>query len=896
MADGEREFGAGDVLGERYVVEERLGAGGMGVVYAATDRKLKRRVALKTLGRKVAGSTRARSRLRTEAEAVASLAHPGIVTLFDIIDTDDGVVLVMELVPGESLRHALAQGALPVARVRSIIAGVADALAAAHERGLVHRDVKPDNVVVRPDGRTALLDFGVAKAVGPIDEAAPTSEAALVTAEGVILGTPAYLSPEQARGEVLTPASDQFALAVLAFELLTGELPWPTASRTTLLAAIFVQSPPSAHALRAELPHAVDDVLERALAKTPSGRFPSVTAFAHAIEEALAHASPSSAPARAAVHRTLTAAKTETAVVTRVTDVPARAGRRTRRVAAVATAAILAGAITIAVAWRARLTPAARSAASAQSASGSDAESHRAPDAIVYAEIPYSTSSTPEAIGALREALPQWSTARTRDAARSLDRALALDPELASARLQRALVGNVLGTGLEDESRKDLAIAAAHRAQLTDRDRKILDAVTPGFTDPPDWREEARRLEALAASGPCDAQLLDLLGCVRTKLSEHPAAMKAFEREAACDPRATASYPIHASMLETLGEHDASRRMLDDCIARDPTSSECREQQLARLAEDGACAEMQSRARDYSALVPDSANAFSIRAAAAAGSGEPAEAIADLLQKKWGLLPERDRAIARFDDEVQLSCYQGDYASALARLTAQDDRDTSLEARRAVLRAALLSESGDAASAGRIANEFLRRAAARPTPESILVDRVLVLAMFARDGGVFDDAEFERRRAAWLAGWRERLGAEGWREYSSWIWNVAFAIPARTRKHAEHAIAAAADFGGLPPRGYGWVASAGETGEVLRLVGRLDEAIEHLEARARICTFDDFDFVIDLHAGRAREARGNLAEACRWYARVAAHWGAAKPRSLAGDEAKRALVRLHCPR
>ncbi len=164
----EARLSPGHVVARRYVVQSLIGRGGMGEVYVALDNKLERKVALKIVA--AAASPYAKRRLEAEAKAVASVDHPGIVTLHDVVEDGDALVLVMELVKGTSLRQALEAGRLAPRTVAAVVRGVADALEAAHARGLVHRDVKPDNVLVRKDGRTALLDFGIAKAVAPPEQ------------------------------------------------------------------------------------------------------------------------------------------------------------------------------------------------------------------------------------------------------------------------------------------------------------------------------------------------------------------------------------------------------------------------------------------------------------------------------------------------------------------------------------------------------------------------------------------------------------------------------------------------------------------------------------------------------------------------------------------------------
>ncbi|MBX3273399.1 MAG: serine/threonine protein kinase [Sandaracinaceae bacterium] len=276
-------------IGERYRIAGPLGAGGMGVVYRARDDKLGRQVAIKVLSRDLLDNDKARARLEREARAAAALDHPGIARVFDVGETQDGgTYLVMELVRGKSLREHLREGSLDRAARLAIVREIADALDHAHGAGVIHRDVKPENVMVREDGRACLLDFGLAKALDvatadTVDSDTPAQSAEHLTKEGALVGTLSYLAPEQARGREVGPRSDQFALATTAYELLAGQLPWDGPNAAAVLAQILVDDAPPPSSVERSLPPATDAVLARALAKRPEDRFESAGAFARAL-------------------------------------------------------------------------------------------------------------------------------------------------------------------------------------------------------------------------------------------------------------------------------------------------------------------------------------------------------------------------------------------------------------------------------------------------------------------------------------------------------------------------------------------------------------------------------------------------------------------------------------
>jgi eukaryotic-like serine/threonine-protein kinase len=260
-----------------YVISGSLGAGGMGEVYRATDTRLGRDVALKVLPDALTASPDRLARLEREARTVAGLNHPNIVTLFSVEDEDGVRFLTMELVEGRSLDHLVAPGGLPVARVLELAIPLASALIAAHERGVVHRDLKPGNVMITHDGWVKVLDFGLAKlAAEPRDAADAATIAATVEAisvEGQVLGTIPYMAPEQIRGEAVDARSDLFALGIMLYELATGRRPFAGASPADVSSSILRDAPAPVMSLRADLPRDLNRIITRCLEKQPRDRF-----------------------------------------------------------------------------------------------------------------------------------------------------------------------------------------------------------------------------------------------------------------------------------------------------------------------------------------------------------------------------------------------------------------------------------------------------------------------------------------------------------------------------------------------------------------------------------------------------------------------------------------------
>jgi hypothetical protein len=262
-----------------YRIDRVLGAGGMGIVYLAEDTRLGRRVALKALPDQATGDDTHRARLRREARAAASLVHPGIATVYTLEEIDGRVYIATEYLAGGTLREELAHGPLPIARALDTAIGLADALDAAHRQGVVHRDVKPENVMRDAAGATRLVDFGLARA----SDAA--GRAAAPTLGDAAFGTPAYMAPEQIRAEPTDARTDVFAAGVVLFELVTGRTPFPGVDAAATMASILERDPirlrdAAPGGLPAPILDALDRLVAACLRKAPADRLPSAAALA----------------------------------------------------------------------------------------------------------------------------------------------------------------------------------------------------------------------------------------------------------------------------------------------------------------------------------------------------------------------------------------------------------------------------------------------------------------------------------------------------------------------------------------------------------------------------------------------------------------------------------------
>ena len=280
-----------------YDVTAQLGEGGMGQVYRATDTKLKRQVAIKILPPSLAADHDRLARFQREAEVLASLNHPHIAAIYGLEDADGVKALVMELVEGEDLSQRIARGAIPLDDALPIAKQIAEALEAAHEQGIIHRDLKPANIKVRADGTVKVLDFGLAKAMEPAAGSSPSvsmsptlMSPAQMSGVGVILGTAAYMAPEQAKGRTVDKRADIWAFGVVVYEMLTGRRLFAAEDVSETLAAVLTRTV-DLTAMPAAMPPRVQRLLARCLDRDPRMRLRDIGEARVEIDKAIAGAS-----------------------------------------------------------------------------------------------------------------------------------------------------------------------------------------------------------------------------------------------------------------------------------------------------------------------------------------------------------------------------------------------------------------------------------------------------------------------------------------------------------------------------------------------------------------------------------------------------------------------------
>ncbi|MFI5311537.1 MAG: serine/threonine-protein kinase, partial [Gemmatimonadales bacterium] len=279
QSDAELRSHVERVLASTYDLDREIGRGGMGIVYRARDKRLKRAVAIKLLPPELAFRSEIRMRFLREAETAAQLSHPSIVPIYSVDEKDGLVFFVMAFVDGANLAQRIHEhGALDPVEARRIMRDVADALAYAHERGVVHRDIKPDNILLdQQGGRPMVTDFGIARAISDGD--------ARLTATGIAIGTPAFMSPEQSAGDRdLDGRSDLYSLGVVAYQMLSGDLPFNASNTPALLVKHLSERPVPIEERRIDCPGDLARAVMLCLEKRPEDRFPSARALVAALD------------------------------------------------------------------------------------------------------------------------------------------------------------------------------------------------------------------------------------------------------------------------------------------------------------------------------------------------------------------------------------------------------------------------------------------------------------------------------------------------------------------------------------------------------------------------------------------------------------------------------------
>jgi len=481
-----------------------------------------------------------------------------------------------------------------------------------------------------------------------------------------------------------------------------------------------------------------------------------------------------------------------------------------------------------------------------------------------------------------------------------LDAAIEADPEFASAHLQRAFSAYRISGGLDAVGRRAYAAALERKGKLSARDAELLNAIGPSFADPPNWQESGKRLEAMLAKRPGDAQAWEALGILRFKNSQLEAAVIAFEHENAADPNAYAPYFFRGHARASAGDIAGARKFFEQCNDRIPTNIECRGAVGAMYRVDGDCTAADRVAREAAALAPDQPLVYTHRAESAAALGATNGALSELLAQKRALMPEARRASEKLSDDFHLAMRIGDFASALAALDAidhnADDSRPDQRVKWIVERARLLWEMGEPAKSATFSLTYLDRMTAQMLPEQPWQDPTGQLLAIANASGRISNGDYVERRDKWIDAWRTRLGVEGFRNDGTSVWLAAFANVDPSPERATEALAVLPKFGpydvlhpDITTRQFD-----PEIGAMFLAAGKLEEAEARLGAATRWCRLVPY-----VHAfyslGETRARRGNKVGACEAFATVERTWGRATPKSVTLEAARRAMKKYGCP-
>jgi serine/threonine-protein kinase len=888
-------------LFDRYRIEALIGEGGMGRVYRAHDTRLHRVVALKIL--RGADSPEAVARMIREARAAAALNHPNAISIYDIGEaaTGDGSLahyIAMELIEGRDLRSLAREPTVTQALRLRWLADVARALAAAHATGLVHRDVKPENVMVRADGVVKVLDFGLARRVFmAAPDAAEDAHVPTVTAKGVVVGTPLYMSPEQLRGDAIDGRADQFSWAVMAYELLAGAVPWKCRDEPIpLIAEILATSPPPLAEKAPEVPAAIAAAVMRAMSKSPDDRFPTMDALLAVLEQD-GQPAPSIPRSLSLTPDAGPLAFAPTIVSTRTSMAAADAARSMRPPRRRSNRALLGGVAVALLATGAYVASRAR---------GHDAAVANAipaaPSATAVTDLPVPADARPEASAEYRMALERMRVGDMHGAPVHMRRAVAADPDFAPALLFLGV--HVVGNN-PSEGREFFRRAEEHANRLTERDRAWLEAFKAFVQEePPNLAETRARMEKAVARFPRDAWLRAELADILTYMGDFAAVNEHLERALEIDPKFAYALSLLAANQATLGDFEAAERSTDRCMALAPITPLCVEVRANIDRQRGSCAQLEQRMRKAIAIDPSSPNWYLDLAEAMFAQGKPPEAVREAAQQ----------GIERATDAIRLGTTQGLYPVAVDVLAGDfDAADAALRAREAQpeiarsadepvhavsasMRVAIALETGRAESAAEIARAFLARREAwspDPTRDDIAMSKDIRPELLHAElrAGRLPAPEYEALRGAWTDQWS--ADAPLLRGY---VWMKAYGAVADSPAAGAEALNALPRFEPLPKFAPEWATDA-RLGGALLFAGRPADAVPALRRAGAACTALSlpFEHVRALAAlGDALDATGDRAGACEAYGRVLARWGSAKPRSITADRVRARARALAC--
>jgi len=829
-----RVLAEGDVVG-RYTVEGVLGQGGMGMVYRARDARLGRAVALKLLAPGRGGSDAA-ARLLREARAAASFAHPNVVAVHDVGESDGVPWVAMELIEGRSLRDAIGDRSVPLPERLRWLLDVAHALAAGHRAGLVHRDVKPDNVMVRRDGVVKVLDYGIARRLA---EEGALGELATLTGEGMILGTPLYMAPEQMRGDAIDARADQFAWGVTAYELLSGQRPWGIAGDMKALARMLTTSAEPIGKLVPELPEELAATIDRAIARNAEDRFDGLDEIIDVFERHVEVRSLSIRPS------------------SRMSRPAPKKSRRAPMAALLAAAVIGLGVLGV-------------------------------------RRVGLKRPATPPV-----EALQTWADGSSLPAQRALEAAVARDPSAAALWLRLAIWTEDLASAraafqhaqrlrakLDDHDRALLdAFEPRHRAppDAAEWDARLsrLAEQRPTDGEVRVWLARAKRMRGEHAVA---AELLE-----RT-VKENPSM-------------AAAALAQLGDLLRHQHRYKDALAVYDRCVASSAGAIDCYAGRARVRGMSGDCAGLEADARQWATLDPADPAAEDSIATVLFARHAPIPAVREALRAKAEKVPASRRAVVEQEDAYRLAVAEGDFVAARANAEARAAALPSgagffphFQVSVDVMLA--MNESNDVLASGGFSYDFVKRARAWTAESVAQASYPMLMLGRAYTGGALPRSEFVRERAEMLsaaeAAWaRAGKPRDGYQRSVMWI--SAHGLAEYAEEDVTDALRALPGFEPLPSPGAISPEIDAMIGAFYRAAKRPDDALPYLRVITSSCNALVMPFGYawaHVELGRALEQKGEVNEAIAAYRVVVNMWGGARPRSRALDAARARLAIL----
>jgi tetratricopeptide (TPR) repeat protein len=849
----------------------------MGQVYRAEDETLRRTVALKLLP-DASGNEEKRQRFLREARSAAAVSHPNVAVVHQVGEADGRVYIAMELVEGENLRARLARGRLDLATAKDLAGQIARGLSAAHDNGIVHRDLKPENVMITPSGIVKLLDFGLAKsgvakpASGKTEAGMAKTETLVTSDERRIMGTPGYMSPEQATGEALDLRSDVFSFGVVLYEMLTGRRPFEGASTGAVLVAIVRDAAPALRERVPEIDEATEAVVVRCLSKSPADRFASAGEI---VTELAKQASPDAT----------SQSRTDVEPITRSRMV----SRRPR--VALAAPVLLAAALVVGVAWW-RTARETKGLAAVASAAAPPETTRGVP--VACRDVPVPESKSAEAVAAYRAGIQAWCDANDSLAENSFQRAVELDPTMAAAHLR--LSRSLFKDDDTEMARSELEAAEQLRVSLSQPDLDFLAIHEPVvMRSPPDLRESLRRRDAALLRSPDVAELWALRAMGHLDLQEYEQGRADATHAAELDPSFAHAWLLVAHADESEERFDAERVALDRCLEVAPNAGSCLEARAMLSARKLDCTGFGADGEALIAASPNDWRGYYIRTSVLALRGAPIETLRQAKRQDVARVPTRAgwQEAARLHADGVVARWGGDFATAeaeaRARLRIPGYSGHFFGAAQALIQALL--ESGPLRDAGMAADELLKQSAVWVVPSDVAADSTPILLDVARRAGVLTPEDWRERRDAWIAKWT-KLAPGKTAARDTLI--AAYLRPVETREDAEDAIRRLPEL--LPLTS--WPLSGDFLiGKAYFLAGRIDEAVPFLRRAAASCLAFESSLPAtraSLMLGHALGQTDDKAGACAAYKTVTDRWGRAKPRSITADDAKKSAAKLGC--